>query len=123
MHYSKQQIVESILLQSRDRDHFLEVMLLAPVLDFRQQLRFLNLVDFVEDQEHWRLRSLYQVEHVPITCIGLLADVGDHKDKVAALERFVDLAHHLVVQPCLWTMNARRVDEDYLGGGASLLRR
>ena len=92
---------------------------MAPALDFRQQLGFLDLVDFVENQEHWRLRSLYQIEDIPIARIGLLADVGDHEDKVAALERFVDLAHHLVVQPCLWTMNARRVDEDYLRSRAS----
>ncbi len=98
-------------------------MCLAPALDFRQQLGLLDFVDFVEDQKNGRLRLLHEIEYVPVTGIRLVTHVGDHENKIAALKRFVHLAHHLLVEPCLWTMNSGRVDEDDLGCGTPLLRR
>ena len=100
-----------------DGNDLREVEALRPRLDDRQQLRFLEEIDLVQQQEGFDLGALDDIEDELVSGAELLGDIDDEQDEVAAFERIVDLLHHALVELVLRLVYAGSVHEDDLPGG------
>ena len=86
-------------------------------LDDRQEPRFLDEIDLVEEEEHRRLDVLHQVEDEAVALPGGSVDIHDQPEHVHFPHRVDGGIHHPDVHAMERTMDARSVEEDDLGVG------
>ena len=72
-------------------------MQLAVMLNKGKQLLFVELVNFVQQQEHRPAGFLYQLENLLVTRAEFLSGIHDLQDEMTTFQGIIDLAHHLAV--------------------------
>ena len=109
--------IDVVAGRRRDRHDFRKAPELAVQLHDRQQLRLLDEVDLVQDQQERRTSVLHQVEHEAVALPRRLRHVHDeaeHIDLANRVDRGVDHPH---VHPVQRAVDARRVEVHHLGIG------